>query len=142
MEHQPNNTNNISENKPEIPTFKPEGATPLPSVESSPHLKEKDRVTYEDLSQGGGISLPQVVQTTDQSAVQPPIQQASLTAHPANPIAADDVDVVEKEWVDRARQIVEQTRSDPHLQEREVEKLQIDYLKKRYGREIKSNNEE
>ena len=54
-----------------------------------------------------------------------------------NPQAASDLDVIEKEWVERAKAIVEQTRSDPYLQEQKVAEMQSDYLKKRYGKELK-----
>jgi len=54
-----------------------------------------------------------------------------------NPLAADDVDVIEKEWVVRAKQIVSQTKNDPYQQEHEVSKLQADYLRKRFGVEVK-----
>jgi hypothetical protein len=53
-----------------------------------------------------------------------------------NPVVANDDDLIEKEWVDKAKKIVEQTRNDPHLQDEEVNKLQADYLKKRFGREL------
>ena len=53
-----------------------------------------------------------------------------------SPIIANDDDLIEKEWVDRAKKIVSETRDDPHKQEEAVSKLQVDYLKKRYGREI------
>jgi hypothetical protein len=53
------------------------------------------------------------------------------------PPVADDVDVIEKEWVDKAKQIVDKTKTDPHQQSREVNMLKADYLKKRYGKEIK-----
>jgi hypothetical protein len=52
------------------------------------------------------------------------------------PSVADDVDVIEKEWVDVAKQLVEQTRADPYTQQREFQKLQQDYLMKRYGKQI------
>ncbi|MBP6880935.1 hypothetical protein KBC31_04890 [Candidatus Saccharibacteria bacterium] len=52
------------------------------------------------------------------------------------PSVADDVDVIEKEWVDVAKQLVEQTRADPYIQQREFQKLQQDYLMKRYGKQI------
>lgn len=60
-------------------------------------------------------------------------QQAASTSAPA--VAADD-DLIEKEWVDKAKQIIEQTRDDPHRREQEVSKLQAEYLRKRYGREL------
>ncbi len=58
------------------------------------------------------------------------------TATP-NPSIAADVDVIEKEWVDQANNIIEQTKDDPYVEEEAVEALQIDYLKKRYGHEVK-----
>ncbi len=53
------------------------------------------------------------------------------------PLLADDVDVIEKEWVEKAKKIVNATREDPYLQEKEVSKLQADYLQKRYGKQVK-----
>lgn len=54
-----------------------------------------------------------------------------------NPVVAADEDLIEKEWVDRAKKIIASTKNDPYLQEKEVSKLQADYLKKRYGKEVK-----
>lgn len=56
-----------------------------------------------------------------------------------NPVVAADEDLIEKEWVDKAKQIVATTKDDPHAREREVNKLQVDYLKKRYGKELGSS---
>lgn len=50
-------------------------------------------------------------------------------------IAADD-DLIEKEWVDKAKKIIQDTRDDPYRREQEVSKLQADYLRKRYGKEL------
>jgi hypothetical protein len=54
----------------------------------------------------------------------------------ALPIIANDDDLIEKEWVDRAKKIIIQTKDDPYRREQEVNKLQADYLQKRYGREL------
>jgi hypothetical protein len=62
---------------------------------------------------------------------------SNTVVNSSNPSTADDVDVIEKEWVDAAKNIVQKTKSDPYQQEQEIEKLQIDYLKKRYGRELR-----
>lgn len=53
-----------------------------------------------------------------------------------NPITASDDDLIEKEWVEKAKQVVAETRNDPHAQDAAVGKLQADYLKKRYGKVI------
>ncbi len=52
------------------------------------------------------------------------------------PLAANDDDLIEKEWVERAKKIVADTREDPYLREQAVNQLQRDYLMKRYGREM------
>jgi hypothetical protein len=56
-----------------------------------------------------------------------------------NPIAASDDDLIEKEWVDKAKKIIMQTKDDPYRREQEVSKLQADYLRKRYGKELGSS---
>ena len=55
----------------------------------------------------------------------------------SNPVTANDVDVIEKEWVQKAKEIVGQTREDPHKQSVELTKFKHDYMKKRYGKEMK-----
>lgn len=52
------------------------------------------------------------------------------------PVLAGDDDLIEKEWVDKAKKIIAETRSDPYRREQEVSRLQADYLRKRYGKEI------
>jgi hypothetical protein len=54
------------------------------------------------------------------------------------PAVAADSDDIGKEWVSKAKRIVEQTKSDPFLQERAVSRLQADYMKKRFNKYIKS----
>lgn len=54
----------------------------------------------------------------------------------AGPVLASDDDLIEKEWVDKAKKIIADTQNDPYRREQEVTKLQIDYLRKRYGKEL------
>ena len=63
---------------------------------------------------------------------------ADASAQPAGsgPAIAGDEDVIEKEWVDKAKQIIETTKGDPHQRTERVNQLQKDYLKKRYGKEL------
>ena len=57
------------------------------------------------------------------------------------PDLANDVDVIEKEWVDKAKQIVKETVDDPYKQNHNVSMLKADYMKKRYGKDIKVPND-
>jgi hypothetical protein len=54
----------------------------------------------------------------------------------ANPLIANDDDLIEKEWVDKAKKIIAETQNNPYQRDEEVNKLQVDYLKKRFGREL------
>lgn len=49
----------------------------------------------------------------------------------------DDGDLIEKEWVTRARHIVTSNRNDPHKQSEQMAVLRAEYMKKRYGKDIK-----
>lgn len=53
-----------------------------------------------------------------------------------SPVVAADEDVIEKEWVDKAKQIIATTKDNPHQRTEQVNQLQKDYLKKRYGKEL------
>jgi len=70
----------------------------------------------------------------------PPLPVADpQTTGPAT--ASNDVDVIEKEWVDKAEAIVKQNEDDPYAEEDAVEELQTDYKKKRYNHTIDKSQE-
>ena len=86
-----------------------------------------------------------VAQATDNTAtvqlpvigVTTPVPQQGNSTPGAGPVVADDADVIEKEWVEKAKDIVAKTKTDPHLQSVELTSFKHDYMKKRYGKEIK-----
>lgn len=65
----------------------------------------------------------------------------SAIADDSTPATANDDDLIEKEWVDKAKKILAETRDDPYRRENEVSKLQVEYIRKRYGREIGTASE-
>jgi len=77
----------------------------------------------------------------------PPIAAIPLAAPQAAVPATDaaaastslitDDDLIEKEWVNKAKQIVEQTRDDPYRKNEEITVFKADYMKKHYGKTIK-----
>lgn len=70
------------------------------------------------------------------SVALPTVQPAPDPTSAQNPASANDDDVIEKEWVDRARQVIVQTRNDPRGREKAIGALQRDYLMKRYGKQL------
>lgn len=71
-------------------------------------------------------------------AIQPiqPTSVASTTSNSTNPVVADDNDLIEKEWVAKAKKIIEENREDPHNQSKEITLFKADYMKKRYNKVI------
>lgn len=65
---------------------------------------------------------------------QPPPPPATAVDTPA---IADDVDLIEKEWVQKAKHIVDKNKTDPYEQNREIAQVKAEYLKKRYNRDQK-----
>lgn len=77
----------------------------------------------------------------DPQALQPvaPTSAPAQGSAPTSSLIADDTDLIEKEWVTRAKAIVMHTKDDPHTQNREMNKVKADYLKKRYNKDLKVN---
>ena len=56
------------------------------------------------------------------------------------PSIADDVDLIEKEWVSRIKDIIRVYKDDPYQQSRLLSLAKADYMQKRYNKVIKSSN--
>jgi hypothetical protein len=66
----------------------------------------------------------------------PQAKPQSPPTHATNPVLAEDVDLIEKEWVEKAKAIVNHTKDDPNRQSKEINKMKADYIKKRYNKDI------
>lgn len=105
---------------------------------------------------GGAEKLPNAeVMTGSSSAPSRPSQPMALPSLPpthttvppvpaqnpphVTPVLADDTDLIEKAWVDKAKTIVAQTRHDPHEQKKQISVLKADYMKKRYNKDLKTS---
>jgi hypothetical protein len=134
-----------SEQLPEVPLPVETANTPETGLPTTPETQTPERAQPQRVERGGNtvsqapkgppaLSLPPV-------AV-PAAPPADNTDEPAaddnSPATANDIDVIEKEWVDKAREIVRQTKDDPYHQEQAVEALQRAYLKKRYNKDLKT----
>ncbi|MCA9324172.1 hypothetical protein KC992_03690 [Candidatus Saccharibacteria bacterium] len=86
----------------------------------------------------------QVVDDAQLQASMPAAQQdlsqypmAQQGSDPTLPMEAGDVDLIEKAWVEKAKAIVRSTHGDPYTQNKEINKVKADYIRKRYNREVK-----
>src|SRR5688500_12877630 len=94
-----------------------------PQPEKAPESSEQPlapEVTPQPAAPVQPAPTPAPAPMPDLSRVDVP-QQPSQTSVPSTPQIADDVDVIEKEWVDRAEQVVSQTKGDPYQEEEMVE---------------------
>ncbi len=79
------------------------------------------------------IPLP----TAPSTPLQTPQGDATSTSKSAAGGLIKDDDLIEKEWVDKAKHIVEKTRNDPHEQSNQLNGVKADYMKQRYNKTIK-----
>ncbi len=69
-----------------------------------------------------------------------PVQDDAPVATSSSSLqVSDDRDLIEKEWVNKAKAIVERNRNDPYKQSEELTLFKADYMKKHYNKTIKLN---
>ncbi len=134
--------------------MQPENPQPQLGVEHTPaeSFQNAERLPKLPTPEKGGIEtgaerVEQVAETRAAIVNMTPPVAAPSTATPTavndddtavsgSPLVAADNDLIEKEWVDRAKKIVQDTHDDPAKREQQVSALQKDYLRKRYGKEL------
>jgi len=70
----------------------------------------------------------------------PPVSRPQVTTTPEQAVgfqAADDKDVIEPEWVHKAKAIVLTTSDDPYKQSEQLTVFKADYMQKRYNKIVK-----
>lgn len=84
----------------------------------------------------------------DPTMNQPPNVPVGQQADPSQPQPTDDgappsasegtaLTDLDKEWVDMARRVIDQTKTDPHTQSIELAKVRAEYMRIRFDKHIK-----
>lgn len=133
--------------EPQLPT--PHGSPEVGPPMQQPEMPARQGVefqgaperqqSYEQRSAAPDSSVPAAPPTAPVAPIIPnptPVVVADPVGDDAPAVAADE-DLIEKEWVEKAKKVITETKHDPYLQERAVSKLQADYLQKRYGKTVK-----
>ncbi len=119
---------------PEVPMQSPNVQQPVASPEFLPSVGSTPSAAPPPFS---GMPDPAAMQPlAPQPAAAAPGTTVAQVAIENSPVIADDADLIEKEWVQKAKEIVERTRLDPYQQNKEINKFKADYLKKRYNRDM------
>ena len=100
------------------------------------------------MPQGAHANLP----APDSSSVVKNATDSNVSLHPISqpivpvanlindsPAIAEDVDLIEKEWVEKAKGIIARTKNDPSIQNNDMTLFKADYLKMRYNKDLKIN---
>lgn len=130
------------------PTFEQEPGTgdlpqPVISEEGAVAAHSQEHIASPEIASFPASAPSSQVIPQDQPTQAP--QQVAPDPAAASPVAtslddsliADDADLIEKEWVARAKAIVDQTKTDPFVQNKELNKVKADYIKKRYNKDVK-----
>lgn len=107
--------------------------TPETGIETG---AERQEVTAESAARQADATPVLPTPVLPIAAPQTVADDSRTVVHDDTPLLAGDEDLIEKEWVDKAKKIILETKDDPYAMEAAVTKLQADYLKKRYGREL------
>lgn len=84
-------------------------------------------------------AVPDDIPTADQPVIAAPPQDVIVPV-PTDPRSvADDSERIEREWVDKVKNIIAQTQDDPHLQKQEMSKVKAEYIQKRFNKTIKTD---
>lgn len=126
------------EQLPVTPTQTGEQVPSLPPVDTGIEkgADRREQVAEASAAAANAVGAPPAVPIP----VPPPVANSVASAPPTQattgPLVAADEDLIEKEWVDKAKEIIEQTKDDPFKRTERVNELQRDYLQKRFGKVI------
>lgn len=98
---------------------------------------EQAPAATERAPQSAQAAPPLVLPLASPASPQPLQNDVSITSSSVVTNVQDDGDLIEKEWVTKAKQIVEANREDPYKQSEELTVFRADYMQKRYNKSIK-----
>lgn len=124
---------------PEFQAPRPEAEPHLPNPETTGERSPEREQNMQQVDRNTAPPPPPVAVPLPPQVVPVPVTPATSDDSVGPTIAADD-DLIEKEWVDKAKKIIAETRDDPYRREQEVSRLQADYLRKRYGKDLGVSN--
>lgn len=111
--------------------------------QESEHSAEQSAPQEHRTGTGAGDTPPPAMPVVPLPTAPQQTPQTSQTVYSDDtPAVAADEDLIEKEWVEKAKKVISETKHDPYSQEQAVRRLQADYLSKRYGKVIQVPNEE
>lgn len=86
------------------------------------------------------IALPDVPVVAPASPVQDDNVGPPVVSPKTSKLPAADKDLIEKQWVQKAKEIVADTKNDPHKRKSEIAVAKADYIQKRFKKPVKTDD--
>jgi hypothetical protein len=84
-------------------------------------------------------AIPDDIPAADQPVIAAPPQDVAPPVPMDPKAAAADTDNIEREWVDKVKNVVARTQEDPHLQKEQMSRVKAEYIQKRFNKTIKTD---
>jgi hypothetical protein len=124
---------------PAVPNMTPQIGTDQPTQNGA---STAQTVSPFGADAGQSIALPRSQMAAGSIKTNTNNVDSSTTNQSVNTIAkvtSYDSELIEKQWVDKAKNIISQTINDPYQQNRQLMALKADYIKQRYNKDIKQS---
>jgi len=105
----------------------------LPTPESG---VENSAERFEQHAEASAAAADAASYVAPSAPVAAPVVDDTTQPFSDSPLVAADEDVIEKEWVDKAKKIIDETKDDPFERTNRVNELQRQYLQKRYNKDL------
>ncbi|MEK7096276.1 MAG: hypothetical protein AAB896_03240 [Patescibacteria group bacterium] len=86
------------------------------------------------------VALPDIPVATPALPVQDDNVGPPVASPKTSKLPAAEKNLIEKQWVQKAKEIVADTKSDPYRQKTEMSKAKADYIQKRFKKVIKTDD--
>src|SRR5579862_1189528 len=84
-------------------------------------------------------AVPVDIPDADQPVVAAPAQDVAAPVPTSVKSGAQDGDNIEREWVDKVKNVIARTQDDPYLQKDQMSKVKAEYIQKRFNKTIKTD---
>jgi len=123
--------------KPVVPVgAAEEGQLPLEVAPSSPETSPSKQAVAPPITQ----IVIQSTSSVQDDAVTDDDAQSSGSVAEIRPPASHNSDRIERQWVERAKVIVAETKTDPYKQKNEMSQVKAEYIQKRFNKVIKTSD--
>lgn len=122
---------------PQLETFSPGGQEVVsPAAEHSVEIPKTPESSPSTQS-APPISVPAVPVVADDTQALMSAPTSVIAGDPALNIPTSDSGRIEKQWVEKAKNIIAQTKDDPFTQKNEMSRVKAAYIEKRFNKKLK-----